>query len=236
MDTDKILRTIREEFQEQLAANDKVQRLINKIHQGKATYADAQDIAIQAGDTLSDLFRQHLPDALVDGRLYEETADKLIRQPLMDAYRVSSSNAAEVQRQLNDAAGIGIDAIVPEANTDQIDGIIHGISSAQDYYYYQESFLDQVENFAEGVVDDTVRANADFHQEAGLSPTIERRTDGKCCAWCSALAGVYPYSEVSDSGNDVFRRHKNCHCQVLYNPGDGSKRRQNVYNRQWRDA
>ena len=35
------------------------------------------------------------------------------------------------------------------------------------------------------------------------------------------------------SGNDVFRRHKNCHCLILYNPGDGSKRRQNAHTKRW---
>lgn len=84
-------------------------------------------------------------------------------------------------------------------------------------------------------MDDFVRENADFQYKAGLSPTIERKTTGKCCAWCSNLAGSYPYEDVKDKGNDVFRRHKNCHCQILYNPRDGSKRRQNVHTRQWTD-
>jgi hypothetical protein len=153
----------------------------------------------------------------------------------MDTYKLASSQAANVQRSMNEAADIGIDAVVPDPNVDQVDGIIHGISTARDYYHYEESFLDQVENFPEGVVDDTVRANADFQYHAGLSPTIERKTDGKCCPWCSRLAGTYPYEDVRNTGNDVFRRHRNCHCQVLFNPGDGSKRRQNVHSRQWTD-
>ena len=153
----------------------------------------------------------------------------------MDNYRLIADQAEKLQQALNEAAGIGINAIVPDANKDQIDGIIHGISSAQSYEHYQESFLDQIENFGEGVVDDFVRENADFQYHAGLSPTIERKTDGKCCPWCSALAGTYPYEDVRNAGNDVFRRHRNCHCQVLFNPGDGSKRRQNVHSRQWTD-
>ena len=82
-------------------------------------------------------------------------------------------------------------------------------------------------------MDDCVRENADFQYKAGLSPKIERRTVGKCCEWCSKLAGTYEYDDVKDRGNDVFRRHKNCHCIVSYNPGDGSKRRQNVHTGRW---
>lgn len=236
MEVDQILSRIRNEWQREMDNSSLIRDLMNKISQGKATYADAQDVAIKAGDALSDLFRRYLPEALVDGRLPEEIADKLIRQPLMDTYKLASSQAADVQRSLNQAADIGIDAVVPDPNVDQIDGIIHGISTARDYHHYEESFLDQVENFPEGVVDDTVRANADFQYHAGLSPTIERKTDGKCCPWCSRLAGTYPYEDVRNAGNDVFRRHRNCHCQVLFNPGDGSKRRQNVHSRQWTDS
>ncbi|WP_273234754.1 hypothetical protein [Ileibacterium valens] len=32
---------------------------------------------------------------------------------------------------------------------------------------------------------------------------------------------------------EVFRRHENCGCTVEYDPGDGSKRRQNVWDKSW---
>ena len=115
----------------------------------------------------------------------------------------------------------------------RLTGIIHGISTAQTYKHYEEGFLDQVENFGEGVVDDFVRENADFQYHAGHSPTIERKAMSKCCTGCDHLVGTYAYEDVSDRRNDVFRRHKNCHCQIFFNPGDGSKRRQNVHSRAW---
>lgn len=235
MDTDQILKTIRSEWQKQIDADSLVREIRAKIKGKTATYADAESLAIRAGRILSDLFRDYLPGATVDGKLFKETADALIRRPLMDNYHMIAQEAEKLQKALNEAAGIGINAIVPDANKDQIDGIIHGISSAQNYEHYEESFLDQVENFTEGVVDDFVRENADFQYRAGLSPTIERRAMSKCCTWCDHLVGTYAYEDVSDRGNDVFRRHKNCHCQILFNPGDGSNRRQNVRTRKWTD-
>lgn len=233
MDTDQILKTIRSEWQKQIDADSLVREVRVKIKGKAATYADAESLAIRAGRILSDLFRKYLPGATVDGRLFKETADKLIRRPLMDNYHMIAQEAEKLQTALNEAAGINIKAIVPDVNKDQIDGIIHGIGTAQNYEHYEESFLDQVENFGEGVVDDFVRENADFQYKAGLSPTIERRSNGKCCPWCSRLAGTYLYENVQNAGNEVFRRHRNCHCQVLFNPGDGSKRRQNVHTRKW---
>lgn len=233
METQKALALIREEWSKRVDADPTIRGLKNKIQAGKGTYEDAQKLAMQAGSILSDVFREKLPNALTDGKLVEDVAKALIKQPMLDDYKFVSEQTAQVQRSLNEQAGLEIDAIIPEANENQIDGIIHGISTADNYRHYEESFLDQVENFSEGIVDDSVRENADFHYKAGLSPTIERKSDGKCCAWCSALVGIYQYEDVSQRGADVYRRHRNCHCQVLYNPGDGSNRRQNVHTRQW---
>lgn len=84
-------------------------------------------------------------------------------------------------------------------------------------------------NFAQTIVDDAVRANADFQYKAGLSPKIIRTSTGKCCKWCDNLAGVYEYEEVSDTGNNVFRRHKHCKCLVEYDGNDG--KRTNVHTK-----
>lgn len=39
---------------------------------------------------------------------------------------------------------------------------------------------------------------------------------------------------MSDSGNNVFRRHKYCRCLVEYDAGDGTK--QNVHTKRWSNA
>ena len=67
-----------------------------------------------------------------------------------------------------------------------------------------------------------------------LSPKIERLTNGKCCAWCDKLAGVYDYESVKDTGNNVFRRHRHCRCIVNYVPEKG--KRQDVWSKQWIDS
>lgn len=233
MDYDEILRKILRKYG---VATDNIrtmQVIESKLKKRTATYADANKYAQDIGGILTDIFREYLPEALIDGKLYRAAAEVLIQQPMVTAGRDVAEVTKQIQKAMNEEAGIGMNAVDPGLNRDQIDGIITGIGNAESYDSYVERFMDQVEGFFEGEVDDFVRENADFQYKAGLSPTIERKISGKCCSWCAKLAGTYPYEDVRDRGNDVFRRHNNCHCLILYNPADGSKRRQDVHLREW---
>lgn len=114
---------------------------------------------------------------------------------------------------------------------DRIKGIIEALVDADDYELVQNLFEIAIQTYAKHIVDNCVRQNANFHYESGLSPKIIRITSGKTCKWCQALRGVYKYEDVKDTGNDVFRRHANCDCLVVYDPMDGSKTVQNVHNK-----
>lgn len=235
MNYEEILRKIIRKYGVMTENIRTAQLIESKLAKRTATYADAEKFAQDIGGILTDVFREYLPEALTDGRLYRAAAEVLVQQPMVVASNDVADVAKRIQQELNENAGIGMNAIDPGLNQDQIDGIITGICNAESYDSSVELFMDQVAGFFEGEVDDFVRENADFQYKAGLSPTIERKISGKCCPWCAKLAGTYPYEDVRDRGNDVFRRHNNCHCQILYNPADGSKKRQNVRNRQWTD-
>lgn len=229
----EVLARILDEMAGGMENSRKAQRIAEKVSQGKATYADALDYAQESGRVMNRSLRGHLPEVLTDGRLFRADADQVVRKPMETSGQQVAKVAAEIQQRLNEEAGIGIRAIEPEINEDQITGIITDICNADSYDAGKDRLFTQIENFLEGTVDDCVQENADFHYQAGLSPRIVRQTVGKCCEWCSKLAGTYDYEDVKDKGNDVFRRHKNCHCIVSYNPGNGSKRRQNVHTKRW---
>ena len=89
------------------------------------------------------------------------------------------------------------------------------------FLFFKHALGEAVVNFTQSVIDAAVKENADFHLKAGLRPKIRRTSTGKCCEWCNRLTGVYDYEAVSDTGNDVFRRHKHCRCTVEYDAGDG---------------
>ena len=77
---------------------------------------------------------------------------------------------------------------------------------------------------------DALKENAEFQYGAGLSPVIRRTANGGCCDWCAKLAGTYPYADVRDIGNDVYRRHRSCRCCIVYDPGEGKV--QDVHTKQ----
>ena len=224
MNFDEILRKIIRKYGVMTDNIRQMQIIESKLKRHAATYADAEGLAQQVGSILTDIFREYLPEALTDGKLYRAAADVLVKQPMIRAGKDVGAVAKRIQEQLNDAAGIGMNAVTPELNMDQINGIITGICNAESFDSNVEQFSDQVQNFLEGHVDDFVRENAGLQSDAGLTVVVQRIADGKCCKWCSALAGVYPYEDVRNRNNDVWRRHNNCHCQIIYDPR-GSKRR-----------
>ena len=124
---------------------------------------------------------------------------------------------------------IGIKAIEPALNQDRIDGIINRISNEEHFDEVKWILGEPVVNFTQSIVDDSIKANAEFQYKAGLTPKIIRTVAGNCCEWCRALAGKYSYPDVP---KDVYRRHQRCRCTVNYHPGDGKV--QNVHTKEWK--
>lgn len=80
-------------------------------------------------------------------------------------------------------------------------------------------------NVVHSFADESVKKNAKYDYDLGLSAKIVRTTNGKCCKWCNKLAGTYDYDKAPA---DVYRRHNNCDCIVEYVVG---KRRQNAHTK-----
>lgn len=224
MTTDEILRKIIRRYGVETENIRTMQIIESKLAKHTVNYSDANRYAQEIGNILTGIFREYLPEALTDGKLYRAAAEVLVKDPMYQAVNDVNKVARMIQNDLNAQAGIGMNAITPEVNEDQIDGIITGICNAETYAGSEELFMDQLGNFLEGHVDDFVRENADFQSNAGLTVIVQRIADGKCCKWCSNLAGSWLYDQVRDKGNDIWKRHNNCHCQIIYDPR-GSKRR-----------
>ena len=73
--------------------------------------------------------------------------------------------------------------------------------------------------------EDFVREQASFRSRAGLKCWITRVTDGKCCPWCSDIAGRYEYGEEPEK---IYQRHDNCGCSVTFENG---RQRQDVWSK-----
>ena len=86
-----------------------------------------------------------------------------------------------------------------------------------------------IENFAMSIPAAVIRENVKFEMHAGMRPRIIRSSDGKCCTWCSAIAGEY-YADKAPE--DIYRRHDNCNCTVTY---ESEKGYQDAHTKEWFD-
>lgn len=218
------------EFERLVAADDELTALAHEA----STYTEAHEYAIRLGEHLSEAFENILSSGVLpDGKMYYNIAERTVRPMLEGNRRMVNEVAAQVQRSLNDAAGIGIAPVAPRPNTDRVDGIINRLTNADVFDDVAWVLGESVVNFTQSCVDDYVQANAEFHASAGLSPKITRITAGHCCDWCASLAGKYDY-DYSVMPKDIFRRHRFCRCLVVYDPGDGKY--QNVHKKsEWYD-
>lgn len=203
-------------YQSGMAANPEIKAL-RAIE--RKTYADAQRFAIRAGKNASRALTTVLkPSALPNETMYFNIAERTLRPILSQLYEDVAAFCAEAQLTVNEAAGLGMNAIKPALNDSRISGMINRMTEEVSYDDITWILKAPVVNFSQSVVDDSVVENMRFQSEAGIKPKIVRTTDGNCCEWCSKLAGTYDYPT---SNTDIYRRHDNCPCVLTYYPKRG---------------
>ena len=226
----KLLKQVQDSFQASFDNDKRLKKIYEKIEAGTATYSEANDFAVYAGEHLAKAYKQITSADLPDGRMYYNIANSIIPPTMTNNYDLVSQVATQIQQNLNEEAGIGLKTITPELNEDRIDGIVNRISSEANFDDISWILDSPIVDFSQSIVDDSIRENAEFHGEAGMTPKIIRKNAYfGCCDWCSKLEGTYIYPDVPQ---DVYRRHDNCRCKVDYHPGNGKK--QNVHSREWR--
>jgi len=227
-----LLEKVPERFRRLMAADPELQEKLAAVRKGSTSYTDALDYADRVGQALKQALQSELTaDALPDGTLYYNIAKRLVEQVSGEAYDLGEDAATQVQKAVNTAAGLQLNAVTDKAKrADRLAGLVE---SAAGKVVGEVGWADFLKGSAElpmGAVSDTMEANASFQSGAGLHPKIIRKASAKCCAWCRALNGEYSYPVTN---RDIYRRHENCRCTVEYDPNTGI--RQNVHTKQWTD-
>lgn len=227
----ELLKIIQQRYRERINESDILNEIGKCVADGNITYENANEAAQEVGKILSETYRECLSaEMLPDGKMYYNIADRVIGNTMTEAHDYISDITERAQNIANEHVGIGLKAVRPEMNQDRIDGIVNRVSNADNYDDIAWILDAPVRTFCQSIVDDFVKANAEFQGKSGLKPKIIRKTSGKCCEWCSRLAGAYMYPDVP---KDVYRRHNNCNCTVEYDPGSG-KKYQDVWSKTWR--
>ena len=228
----ELLKKIQEEFHKNCSSNKELQEISKKVADGTANCEDLENYAIAAGEMLAKAMHDNVSgDILPDGKMYYNIASRILPPNLEECHAMVADIAEGIYGILNEKAGIHIKALRPDLNKDRIDGLVNYVSNADQYEDVRKSTEQSMVTFGQSVATDAVHKNADFQYKAGLTPKIRRRAEGNCCKWCQSLEGTYDYADVRDTGNDVWRRHRDCRCEVTYDPGTGKV--QDAHSKEW---
>lgn len=203
---------IAEEFKTAVNSDKQVQKYLRKIVDGDRSYTTANKLAIRVGEKLGAVLKRHEPIESIDEWDYVD----LIPKSLGLDHSIIVEACKGVQENINKDAGLGIRYFEPAFNMDRVNGIITELRDNPEFKNIEKSFYDQLVNFSENVVDDSIRDNAGILYRAGVRTMVIRQAEFNGCSWCQNIAGSYDYRDVSNSGNDVWRRHENCRCTIDY--------------------
>ena len=204
------------------AANDpKVRSLLDRIAKGDADFKTTSEYSRIVSEILGTSLSEHILD--LDGEAREEVC----RMLLHDRYEDINDVLAEVQTSLDAKTGINIRPKKPPFQSERVASFAHSLA---DLTVADQVIKRRAKNGSANISmsdhDRYMKANAELRNKAGLKCYIERETDGKCCEWCTKMAGRYAYPD--DTPKDVFRRHDNCGCSVTYKNG---RQRQDVWSK-----
>ena len=124
----ELLAAIQAEYEEGIAGSRTLTGVRSRIEHGSAGYEDADKYADEVGRILTEACDDVLTeDALPGGILYYNIAVRVLEPVIMKAYQEVAQATAQVQDLLNQRAGIGIRAIIPQLEQKRIDALIEEI-------------------------------------------------------------------------------------------------------------
>ena len=211
MDEEKL----RQQLIEAIGSDKQIGEHIARLDSGFGTYEDVNDIAMFIGDRIAD-------------ELIASYSPEVLEAYLREGYSLITLFAEVAQKNLNDAAGIGLKPMLTKPPDARIKALAEELSAVA-----PEMLPDELANAIPpemlSMVDAIVKYNADFQAKAGLQPVIVRTWSGsypshdtKHTDWCHDLAGEYKYGSEPSR---VYARHKGCRCKVEYFPDARAKGR-----------
>lgn len=208
---------IKKAFRKTVDEDAEVRKIYAEI-QRAPTYGATMRLASRIGEDLGKVLIKYAPELSVDDL---ELADILPKALGLDQAQVTTA-CKQVQEAMNKQAGLGIKYKEPKFNMDKAIGLANEYRGVTEFDSVAQKLTEQVQNFSESVVDDSIYTNASVMANAGVKAIITRTAEATACDWCEEVAGTYDYFEVKDKGNDVWRRHLGCHCDIDFSIDRGS--------------
>lgn len=215
----QLLEEVKDSFRSKFLRNKPIARILRKVQKGNGTYQDCQLFSKHIGAILGDAFKDTLKvDKLPNGELYFNILESVCTPMFGNNHAMVNEISSLVATNIDTMEGLGLKPIEPNLKLERVKGIYEDVLS--DGLELEERMLRltrDTQNITESFFDEFIRENVAFKADSGLKPKVIRICVGsRPCNWCINLAGTYDYDEVSATGNDVWRRHVDCHCQVIY--------------------
>lgn len=194
-------------------------KALNFIAENASTYQDAQSFASEAAEILCDVLGRYIDINTVT----QEEAFQIFTGALKTNHEEVVRICAKVQQRINNKAKVGLRALTPSFNAEKARGLAMAITDAEEIS--EDYFRRLVVNNSIGVVDETIRKNAEAEENAGMVVHITRTYDdvglhdGKePCQWCLDREGEWDnYEDAYNAG--AFERHPGCGCVITYEVG-----------------
>lgn len=229
-----ILSEILSLFDKNITENKQIAAFLTKELQETVTQTDMSGYAADIGECLSKAIESTFMNMSDLDNIPYRMADATISPAIREAYRRIMKKAASVQKTIDEKNGVGLNSVTPEYAKERVHDLIWTHTRIKDGKIPTKE--EQLSKIKEPVVtccqsfyDDFIKRNAKFRCDAGKTEYIIRTSTAKCCKWCTSIAGKYNYEDVSDTGNDVYRRHQRCRCTVIF--ADGTGKRQDVHSK-----
>lgn len=242
-----IKKDIAKDFRELTSGNAKIKELSKKLEAGKASYLDADSLALELATALGKALHNNLGNDQLVGEDYKALMREVLPAGLHDIYEDVADYAVTIQRGIYLRQNIGLRVAPPDFNTVEVDEITGKATMVDSYKEIPGGLTNDIQHMAQNVATDTMDKNARLAREVGYEPVVTRVYDRigvhtqnggkyrKDCQWCLSRCGTdVPYGEAKSK--DMFRRHPGCKCRIEYTVNGKTQVQTDWTRNQWRDV
>lgn len=214
MDYSTLKEQISNEIKQSPIARMNAKALNQLIANGSADYVDAAEYSKILGDVASKSIQRNIVEEIADDELSAFANECLA--PVYRQCQDTMLNACKgVQKVFNKNEEIELNPVEVKRDESRIQHIIDRFNG--DESFDKLKFLTNANvarSITRGAVNDSMRANAKFHSDAGLKETLSRSDGAGCCDWCAGLVGTYDSFDKIPS--DFWSVHRGCTCVINY--------------------
>ena len=222
MDKKSAVEQVLAAYEKLIGRNSRARALEKKLAEGTITLREAAELNSLRSRAFSKAFSGKVLDIAQGER--EGTCTALLREGCNDVDELAQA----AQRAVLARQGLNLTPPTAPFEEDRARKIGHSLEDETvPDETIQRRARSATENMLNSQYDRNMKKGAETCASAGLKTYIIRDSGAGCCKWCDEVSGKFVYGTEP---KDVYRRHDNCTCTVVYESGRG---RQNVWSKQY---